>query len=449
MSFSSSFAAQTHILSLCHTQLAAGGGAETTMHKTCSFLEKMQHCLCIPQCLVHTSYVDPDSFWQLLSTEPCIETSRYAPCFSTLYPHISYSACLCDVHGQTMPMLGCAAAFSLILPVHISDRLVHDRRRHTCTLSEHRCHLWRLWRFKRPQHRRPLRHRRSGLALFSAILRCKFGLRYGNLSLFQLAVPSYIMTTRNARPTQSTPPKHTGRLGPKSEASRHIRHAHYGGSVCSIFRLLCIAHLVTLPASGARVSTGVATVEGAITRCEKSGSPALAKRSDATDMYAPPFTRAHKRAYRRAVGRALRKGHTMYRGRRLTFQQLTGHAVHPTRQYQRVMARTPTQNPRSVCCAGTLGASPTQSLMNCTAGWICLSIASIRLCFYRKHTGPSRQNGQQADGLSYIPVLPSIKEVVFLRSLTRIYAPLLLFERENCSQAGFSIPGFRWTVGFL
>ena len=85
----------------------------------------------------------------------------------------------------------------------------------------------------------------------------------------------------------------------------------------------------------------------------------------------------------------------------------------------------PTQNPRSVCCAGTLGASPTQSLMNCTAGWICLSIASIRSCFYRKHTGPSRQNGQQADGLSYIPVLPSIKEVVFLRSLTRIYAPLL------------------------
>ena len=109
----------------------------------------------------------------------------------------------------------------------------------------------------------------------------------------------------------------------------------------------------------------------------------------------------------------------------------------------------PTQNPRSVCCAGTLEASPTQSLMNCTVGWICLSIASIRSCFYRKHTGPSRQNGQQADGLSYIPVLPSIKEVVFLRSLTRIYAPLLLFERENCSQAGFSIPGFRWTVGFL
>ena len=106
------------------------------MHKTCSFLEKMQHRACIPQCLVLTSCVAPDSIWRLLSTEPCIEASRYAPCFSTLYPHMSYSACLCDVHGQTMPMLGCAAAFSLILPVHISDLLVHDRRRHTCTLSE-------------------------------------------------------------------------------------------------------------------------------------------------------------------------------------------------------------------------------------------------------------------------------------------------------------------------
>ena len=345
MSFSSSSAAQTHILRLCHTQLAAGGGAETTMHKTCTFLEKMQHRSCFPQCLVLTSCVAPDSIWQLLSTVPYIESSRYALCFSTLYPHMSYSACLCDVHGQTMPMLGCAAAFSLILPVHISDRLVHDRRRHTCTLSEHRCHLWRLWRFKRPQHRRPLRHRRSGLALFSAILRCKFGLRYGNLSLFQLAVPPNIVTTWNTRPTQSTPPIHTGRRGPKSEASRHIRHAHYGGSVCSLFRLLCIAHLVTLPASGARVSTGVATVEGATTRCEKLGSPALAKRSDATDMHAPPFTRARKRAYRRAVGRAQRHGHTMYRGRRLTFQQLTGHAVHPSRQSQRGLTRTP--NPES------------------------------------------------------------------------------------------------------
>ena len=39
MSISSSFAAQIHILRLCHTQLAAGGGAETAMHKTCSFLE--------------------------------------------------------------------------------------------------------------------------------------------------------------------------------------------------------------------------------------------------------------------------------------------------------------------------------------------------------------------------------------------------------------------------
>ena len=40
--------------------------------------------------------------------------------------------------------------------------------------------------------------------------------------------------------------------------------------MCSLFRLLCVAHLVTLPASGARVSTGVATVEGATTRCEQT-----------------------------------------------------------------------------------------------------------------------------------------------------------------------------------
>ena len=53
----------------------------------------------------------------------------------------------------------------------------------------------------------------------------------------------------------------------------------------------------------------------------------------------------------------------MYRGRRLTFQQLTGHSVHPSRQSQRGFATgPPTQNPRSVCCAGTLGASPNSVL---------------------------------------------------------------------------------------
>ena len=112
-----------------------------------------------------------------------------------------------------------------------------------------------------------------------------------------------------------------------------------------------IAHLVTLPASGARVSTGVATVEGATTLATRLGSPALAKRSDATDMHAPPYTRARKRAYRRAVGRAQMNGHTMYRGRRLTFQQLTGQSTHPSRQSQRgdVQAPNPESRIRLLC----------------------------------------------------------------------------------------------------
>ena len=200
---------------------------------TLTLLEKVQHHACILQCTVLTPCSALASIWQLLSTELYIEASHYETCFSTLYPLMSCSVCLRAAHRQTMSVLGCSAAFSLILPVHISGHFVHGKRRPTCTLSEHRCHLWRMWRFKRPQHRRPLRHRRSGSALISAGLRRKLGLRCGNLSFFQPAVPSNIVTTWTAHPTQPTPPIHTGRLGPKSEASRHIQHALYGGSVYS------------------------------------------------------------------------------------------------------------------------------------------------------------------------------------------------------------------------
>ena len=165
MSISSSFAAQIHILRLCRVQLADGGGAETTMRKTHSFLEKVQRHACLMQCIVLTPCSAPASIWRLLSTELYIETSHYETCFSTLYPLMSYSVCLRAAPRQTMSVFGCSAAFTLILPVHVSGAFVHGVQRPTCTLPAHRCHLWRLWRFKRPQHRRPLRHRRAGSAL--------------------------------------------------------------------------------------------------------------------------------------------------------------------------------------------------------------------------------------------------------------------------------------------
>ena len=236
MSISSSFAAQIHILRMCRVQLADRGGAETTMRKTHSFLEKVQRHACLMQCIVLSLCSAPASIWRLLSTELYIETSHYETCFSTLYPLMSYSVCLRAAPRQTMPVFGCSAAFTLILPVHVPGVFVHGMQRPTCTL-----HAWRLWRFKRPQHRRPLRHRRAGSALAPAGLRRRLCLHCNNPSFFQPAVPSNIVTTWIAHTAKPTPPIHTGRLGPKSEASRHIQHALYGGSVCSFFRLLCIA----------------------------------------------------------------------------------------------------------------------------------------------------------------------------------------------------------------
>ena len=85
-----------------------------------------------------------------------------------------------------------------------------------------------------------------------------------------------------------------------------------------------LALLMIQGVGGVKVSTGVTTVEGAATQDTTSSSQVLAKHSDARDISAPPFSFARKRAFRRAIGRARAQGHTTYRGRRLTLQQLTG-----------------------------------------------------------------------------------------------------------------------------
>ena len=135
MSFSSSFAAQTHILRLCHTQLAAGGGAETTMHKTCSFLRKdatpcvysavyCAHLMCGP-CFLFGSC----SLLSPASRQVAMQLASVHCTLSCTFQPVSVTSMVRQCRCWDAP-----AAFSLILPVHISDHFVHDRRRHTCTL---------------------------------------------------------------------------------------------------------------------------------------------------------------------------------------------------------------------------------------------------------------------------------------------------------------------------
>ena len=203
-----------------------------------------------------------------------------------------------------------SAAFRATLPIRMPSALF----RRGSLLSTHRCHHWRVWRFRRPQSRRSLGHRRtSRLSIVHSLLQ----------TVILPAVHLFRGGSVNAATTPTTPTYFESRLGPKSEISRHVLRPRCGFFARIYLQLLCTTHIL-MSADGVRVSIGVATMEGATTQMTQSSSHVLAKHSDATDIHAPPFNFARKRAYRRAIGSARTHGSTTYRGHVLSLQQLTG-----------------------------------------------------------------------------------------------------------------------------
>ena len=113
-------------------------------------------------------------------------------------------------------------------------------------------------------------------------------------------------------------------LGPKSEGGRQITSIHHLGHPFLV--RLCILLVCIWPASGVRVAADPTPAAGVNVRLGPSRlSQMVTKPGGNFDTSTQPvLTHARKRAYKRAVRRAQRDGSTVYRGRRLTLQQLNG-----------------------------------------------------------------------------------------------------------------------------
>ena len=99
--------------------------------------------------------------------------------------------------------------------------------RHGSLPSTHRCHLWRVWRFRRPQSRRSRCHRRARPVKSSAVL-CRLSIVHSLLQTVLLPVMHFCGGSKNATTTPTTPISYVSRLGPKSEISRQVLRPRCG-----------------------------------------------------------------------------------------------------------------------------------------------------------------------------------------------------------------------------
>ena len=222
-----------------------------------------------------------------------------------------------------------------------------------------------------------------------------------------------LLQAHRTRPQDTTCTSPQARYSsPSRNATSCSRPKSGGGRPVCLRRFLLFALLFQSfrTATGARVAVGSITTAEASAAGPTCHSYAGAKQSGDFLHHRPTYTVVQKRSFRRAIHRAELRGHTQYKGKTFTIQDLLGlkrgvQLATPTtsRGLGKDAARSLASMP---CFHGMLEVSRTPCLMSFRPGCQ-LGITNIfgLLCF-KKPGGLSAQSGVIAIGRSYIPGRP-------------------------------------------